>query len=288
VIYRSVGRCIYCGATDQKLTLEHIIPECVGGDLELPDSSCEACRRLTGSINEQQLFGDHGTYRAARVYAGTKFSENAKKSGQVMVPTFWGDGDSQVRRDMAVGEGPLGAAYLRFFGPKFLQSGNWFDDPINPQVSYIHLAWPEQTQVTEPFSFPSLKFHQVARFISKVSHAYAVAELGYGNFRPFLADFISEKDDRLPYNLFGTVKSRGVNFIYDIDLIELRARNSTFIVVTFQILSAAFFPRYKIVVGEVDRKPNTKPRRQFLQIGPWRSKKKGAEPKPGARWNSSA
>ncbi len=51
-IYQEVGSCIYCGSTDN-LSNEHIIPYGLGGNLELPKSSCSRCARSRVSLNWQ-------------------------------------------------------------------------------------------------------------------------------------------------------------------------------------------------------------------------------------------
>jgi HNH endonuclease len=47
--YNAVGSCIYCGS-DQNLSLEHVIPEGLGGQLELPSSSCDKCAVKTSQF----------------------------------------------------------------------------------------------------------------------------------------------------------------------------------------------------------------------------------------------
>ncbi|WP_217539485.1 HNH endonuclease, partial [Stenotrophomonas sp. GbtcB23] len=42
-----VGASIYCGATDGRLTEEHIIPKGLGGTLVLPQASCDDCAAIT-------------------------------------------------------------------------------------------------------------------------------------------------------------------------------------------------------------------------------------------------
>jgi HNH endonuclease len=53
--FEPVGFCIYCGATDVKLTMEHIVPFALNGELELPDASCKECARITGAVVEQKV-----------------------------------------------------------------------------------------------------------------------------------------------------------------------------------------------------------------------------------------
>jgi len=43
----SVGRCIYCGTTDEPLHKEHIIPYCLGGSFVLHSASCPKCEQNT-------------------------------------------------------------------------------------------------------------------------------------------------------------------------------------------------------------------------------------------------
>lgn len=62
--YPSIGRCIYCGANDRKLTDEHIIPEGFIGDaIVFEKASCEPCAQLFNKEFEQyclrQLFYIH-------------------------------------------------------------------------------------------------------------------------------------------------------------------------------------------------------------------------------------
>jgi hypothetical protein len=49
--YPPVGRCIYCGSTED-LTDEHIFPRFLWGSAVLPKASCERCRRLTKEFEQ--------------------------------------------------------------------------------------------------------------------------------------------------------------------------------------------------------------------------------------------
>ena len=42
-----VGRCIYCGTTDEPLHREHIVPYCLGGSWVLYKASCPKCEEVT-------------------------------------------------------------------------------------------------------------------------------------------------------------------------------------------------------------------------------------------------
>src|SRR5438552_18955483 len=49
--YAPIGKCIYCGGDGSpgRLTREHIIPDSLGGMLELPDASCSDCQKITSA-----------------------------------------------------------------------------------------------------------------------------------------------------------------------------------------------------------------------------------------------
>lgn len=55
--FKSIGACIYCGATQGRLTEEHIVPKGLGGTLVLPDSSCDPCAKLTSQFEMRVLRG---------------------------------------------------------------------------------------------------------------------------------------------------------------------------------------------------------------------------------------
>jgi len=53
-----VGRCIYCGTTDEPLHKEHIVPFCLGGSWILHKASCTKCELITrgfeGCVSSEQ------------------------------------------------------------------------------------------------------------------------------------------------------------------------------------------------------------------------------------------
>ncbi len=115
----------------------------------------------------------------------------------------------------------------------------------------------------KPFSPPGLKIGYFLRFLAKVGHAYATAEVGHGKFQPFLTNFIRAKDDRLPWGLIGgtgtgpTSKQdrwKGLHLEpYFIDHGLHVASGSTYVFVDIRVLARVPFPSYRVVVGELNR-----------------------------------
>lgn len=63
-----VGRCIYCGTTEGRLTAEHVTALGLSGRLELLRASCDTCAQITGAIETHIL----GSMKAARAALLTK------------------------------------------------------------------------------------------------------------------------------------------------------------------------------------------------------------------------
>ena len=62
--FESKGACIYCGATDVKLSDEHIVPYSLGGAHVLRDASCFRCANITKKFEQKvarDLWGDART-----------------------------------------------------------------------------------------------------------------------------------------------------------------------------------------------------------------------------------
>ncbi|HEY6252464.1 MAG TPA: hypothetical protein VI685_21115, partial [Candidatus Angelobacter sp.] len=63
-----VGRCIYCGTAEGKLSEEHITPYGLSGRLTLLDASCECCAQKTSGLENTVL---RKMFFAARAALGT-------------------------------------------------------------------------------------------------------------------------------------------------------------------------------------------------------------------------
>lgn len=66
---RKIGKCIYCGEAEGRLTDEHITPLALNGDRILVEASCETCRNITSGFESVVL---NRTLFAARAALSTK------------------------------------------------------------------------------------------------------------------------------------------------------------------------------------------------------------------------
>ncbi len=83
-----IGVCSYCGEL-QGLSDEHIVPFGLGGKLVLKKSSCSACAKVTG-ILEQKLLRGH--WWPQRIRAGLQSRTKHKEVEPLNVTVIRGDG----------------------------------------------------------------------------------------------------------------------------------------------------------------------------------------------------
>lgn len=62
---RKIGKCIYCGRDDVKLSREHVIPYGLGGGYTLLAASCDACAKMTSDFEKHAL---RDVYLSARSF----------------------------------------------------------------------------------------------------------------------------------------------------------------------------------------------------------------------------
>lgn len=191
--YPAVGRCIYCGADDRRLTTEHIIPESLGGTLLLPASTCDACAAETSAF-EGRCTGQ--IFRPARRILGMpqKNKSRKKKAGP---ETF----------DAKVDDVPVKVEVHEFPGLlmsfDFDMPGIVKNEPLTeaftgrvvtgmlPGFAHRMAALHGKHRVTKGVSLAMpANVDDLGRTLAKIAHAYAVAELGVDGFKPYLLDII--------------------------------------------------------------------------------------------------
>lgn len=197
--YDPVGRCIYCGKTAEdagmkRLQEEHIVSYSLGGTWVLPEASCATCGAKTGA--------DEGNCAGQMlVTARTHFHWKSRKSkrpqklkvGQVL-------GYNGKWWDVSLDEHPPFIQLPSFFPPGVLM--NTRPDGAGMMITgtnmYTSPTFMERLNALGPGGavFSNLEVGAFCRMLAKIAHAYTTAELGMGNFEPFLPDIVLEK---VPY-----------------------------------------------------------------------------------------
>jgi hypothetical protein len=100
---------------------------------------------------------------------------------------------------------------------------------------------------------PAIVLSRVFQLPAKIAHAYATAELGHGNFQPFLVDYILEKrPEKTPYDLIGGTAAKEISGDYDLELDVIEHEGQRLITVEIQLLPELMMPRYRVVAGRLN------------------------------------
>ena len=195
--YRGVGFCIYCGVSEARsgpkgLSDEHIVPLCLGGKAILPKASCEACAAITSSFE-----GDC----ASTIFAPSRVNfhwKSRKRKKPTTMRAFTQSGNKTEAVDVPLAE-DAGIVALPELGPPPALIGQSYGDGLwqhginlffSKADSYEKLDRLSRKKIMTTIIFDPDAF---ARTLAKIGHAYAIAEIGYGNFRTFLNDPILDK-----------------------------------------------------------------------------------------------
>ena len=222
--FKFAGCCIYCGAdgSSHDLTLEHIIPEAIGGRLSIPKASCEECRDETHAFEGHvisKLYGDARAHlkmsRGKKRPWPTAFKSRVVKEGKIQV---------QVN--------PLETHPGWLFGIELSPAGIFYKQQPPPDERPLllniqpRLVNPEfidhwrKTKDTLAYPAGGLQISAFYRFLAKIGHSYAVAQFGIGTFIPFLTGAIRNQNSRALTQYVGSqlspYKPDGIVGLHDI------------------------------------------------------------------------
>lgn len=270
--YPAIGKCIYCGATEyrrgstRKLGDEHIVPEGLGGRAVLPEASCEDCERKINGF-EQPII--RGTYQVARKQMGVRSKKRGKpkpeKRVNVRIKTL---GEEKIL-PIPVQDYPGLIVTLTFQEPRILSRKDKSPEKISGGVAVAMLPFFGE-RLNAALGMPITMFPgtisidpirhdadatKLARFVAKIAHAYAVAELGADTFQPYLQPLIlGQAQDFLSHYIGGTYDEKLAPTSQTFDLaLEIRrdAVGEEHWVCSVRLYSHfSGMPRYLAVVGK--------------------------------------
>lgn len=207
--FPSIGRCIYCGATDCKLTDEHVVPYGLTGDgVIFRKASCEQCARLFNREFEQHVLTKMwGPFRQ-RIEAPSRSRKKGKpeETRDIHFKLLKVVGDQLVQvgehytRGVPVSKLPLAFPSWRLPGPGIvegrpssekIEGNSWVRTREAESKPYLD-AVKDQTGHSGPIAIhlSDVDHAKLFRFLAKTAHAFAVGVLGYDGFRPFLPDIL--------------------------------------------------------------------------------------------------
>lgn len=254
--YAPVGHCIYCGSHHPPLTLEHIIPYALEGELLLPAASCDRCQRMTTSAERTCL---REMFLAPRTHLNMKTRRPKHRPKKLKMGVYDGNIKDGLPKDMReVGfqwrELPLDEHPYAIMLPDMPQPGilNGRQDSGSFQLSGISFrllrAPPtasdpsQQNVIMQPLhtgAFP--------RMLAKIAHGLAVAEFGEDTFVPALPEYILGRREDYSF-IMGSV-SIGKSKKKDHVACSLHFEGGYF-TAHIQLFAQFGFRPYQVVVGK--------------------------------------
>jgi len=262
----SIGRCVYCGATDD-LSDEHVIPYGLSGDLKLNDASCPRCRDVTSKLEGALL---RGHWRAQRQYLGLKSRRSKEVVPDLPVTVHTANGET-VAALLPMKSQSIGLLFA-FHAPTILDGRVTLDEPAASQVYLkafadaprdaiiggVSVRLSPEDRLEIPVQHESAN---VCRFLAKLAHCYAISKRGLDAFSEFfLPEFILGKTAGIQTYVGGcerilvgpTLPGSALNVLMD-------RINGDFISVYIQLFRTPGDPPpiYEVVVGRaVNRVPS--------------------------------
>lgn len=251
--YPSVGQCIYCGDDQSKLTDEHIIPFSLGGDLIFDKASCLKCNEITKRFEGVVGRSIFGHFRAKHDIR----TRNPKER-----PTHFPYSTEGGEKWAPAKQLPTMLWIYKFYEPTIL-SGH----PASMDISNSH--WVPISISSKPEMDAFKKTHQwdgkatvrmqpwpYARMFCKAAHAYAIAMLGLGKFRPLAVDLILGRSTNFSHVFGGGWEMEpgieGGQHELTLTGITLPEHRLHLWVVRIRLFSSMESPAHQIVVGSIE------------------------------------
>jgi hypothetical protein len=254
--YAPAGKCIYCGRTVGRLTIEHIIPQSLGGNLLLPKATCGSCSKITEGFETAVSRNFFWPIRTQMRFPSKK--RKWPKTFKIYVRTSDG---GELSHDVPLALFPV-EIYLYKFAPCGLLAGRLESEASNFEAK--EWRWGPSPEDIERVLRPRYggvavnisRFHPwpFFRMLAKIGHSYAVAECGADSFAPLLLPIILDRPHALISHYVGGSFDRMAEHHEDLHRISLEEREIKgryYLIAQLDFFSLFGGAHYHVVVGEL-------------------------------------
>ncbi len=258
---KPINCCIYCGASDIKLSDEHVIPYSLGGTIILPKASCKHCAKKTGTL--EGYIGRH-IFQDVRIEFNLPTRRPKERPTHLPLrETFSPSPQEAPIRLIPTKEYP-GLLILLTHEPPGILVGRPPEHggtalPFVREITGRDRVENLKGQNIEAKYYRELKPDLVLRFLAKVALGIAVASCGVDGFTPFIRPLVLTREGNAAHWIGGTTKRmyefpppisrqpllhRVVAFRHDIGL-------KAHLLVQIQLFAFLGTPIYTAVVGRL-------------------------------------
>jgi hypothetical protein len=256
-----VKRCIYCGETEfipgsgKKLSEEHVIPEGLGGNLVVPEASCERCNSITSKIERAILKTTLLTPRRFLKIRGKK-----KKREEMLFPLAQFVDGKNIKTELPLEDHPA-MIFLPVFDPPGILVGR------RPNESGLVDYWTEEviqgsmneiiSRGRNSFATPHVDLVRFCQFLGKIAYSFIVSELGMDGVSSRLPKKLIlrpvKDSERLCRDYF-LVGGEAESYAKSTELHRLgwsiaQKQGVSYAIVTIRLFSHLSAPVYRVVAG---------------------------------------
>lgn len=254
-VYEPVRTCIYCGASDCRLTLEHVIPAALWGNLELPEACCLECQPRINKFEQPVLRTMLGNFRATHGMA-----KRRKKSRPTLLPItadMHRTAEVTSIKQVPVAEFPRMLQLLRQ-EPAGLLVGRSHSSTLSLDISW-NLWGPDANRLMNAatLNLGLVDQKSFCLMLAKIAHAYVIGERGYSiskNYKMLLPPFLLGEDDRYDLVVGGQPKADPPpepNVLHKLQIEEGDIAGTRFLIVHIRLFAYVGAPRYHAVFGQI-------------------------------------
>lgn len=247
--YKPVGKCIYCGSTEN-LSNEHIVPRGLNGNSVLPKASCEKCAKITSEFERDVL---KNLFLDARVSLGLK-TRNPEERPTFLNQTVIKD-EKEVVLKLPPNEHFTTVCLLEYPLPAYID-GRIYKEAVEVMAYSIISLNKSPDEIIKKYDISGIKHksflknaYSFPRLIAKIAYAFTVAQFGLDDLEEsFLPKTITGEDKGI-CKYVGTCTDkimRTQNTLHDIMLSVTENRE---IVVRIKLFSSTEAPEYLVIVG---------------------------------------
>jgi hypothetical protein len=178
-----IGRCIYCGATETRLTDEHIFAYGLEGKWKLREASCDECAKITSSIEHDVL---RGMLLAPRTALGMATRRKKERPTELPISVDRGSGLEEIL--VPPEDHPALAIFPRFLPPACLSGAKYvkgitFNATVPMAGGRLSLTdFAEKYGATRVDVKNTYEPTSLARMLAKIAYAYCVGRFGLSAF----------------------------------------------------------------------------------------------------------
>ena len=253
--YDPAGRCIYCGDDAVALGQEHIIPLSLGGEAVIPEASCTPCAEEIKKYESDCL---NWTFIQARTFLKLPMYKPKYRPKDLRLGAF--ESEESIPKDLTgifrwenipTDDHPASILLPGFALPGLLRGTAPDPDFKVMRTNFAFLNGQPPSHIgnagERAANLIRINPDAICRFMAKIAHGAAYAELGPDRFNPMLCDLIRNRANCASHLVGSPTRTKwpSTTSLHQVSL----HFESGYVVARVRLFSRYRLPPYLVVVG---------------------------------------